>query len=208
MFFSDQVFYGIIIVFNNTVLTSSCKVYPSEYSYNKNSFERIESTGANCREYPSDTFFPASLQREDFLRCDGMHGQLSDSNFGQIAFNVIYYYVWSGAEGQLLFIFPTRVSLTTITLHYYSDSTSVRGLPRLIFYAVPDDFDTWDAPTTSYPRVDVASVPPGGVPAGRRSISINATFNTMKVLMYKYSSNFKLTVSEVEFFTCGEKKVY
>ena len=54
--------------------------------------------------------------------------------------------MWSaGRGGQLLFIFPTRVSLTTITLHYYSDS--VPGLPRLRFYAVPDDFNARDAPT-------------------------------------------------------------
>ena len=73
----------------------------------------------------------------------------------------------TGSNGQLLFIFPTAVSLTTITLHYYSDN--IRGLPRLRFYAVPDDFDVWDAPTTSYPHVDVALVPPGGEPAGRRN---------------------------------------
>ncbi len=50
------------------------------------------------------------------------------------------YYVWiAGSAKKLLFIFPTRVSLTNITLHYYSDGD--RGLPRLIFYSVPDDFD-------------------------------------------------------------------
>ena len=98
------------------------------------------------------------------------------------------------------YVFPTRVSLTTITLHYYSDS--VRGLPRLRFYAVPDDFDVWDGPTTSYPLVNVVTVPPGGEPAGRRSVSINVNFNTKKVLMYKYSSSFQFAVSEVEFFTC------
>ena len=83
--------------------------------------------------------------------------------------------VWSVDRGvQLLFIFPTRVSLTTIALYYYS--YSVRGLPRLRFYVVPDDFDVWDAPITSYPRVDVAAVPPGGEPVGRRNVSINVNF--------------------------------
>ncbi len=92
------------------------------------------------------------------------------------------YYWWStGSDGQLLFIFPTRVSLTTITLHYYSDS--IRGLPRLRFYAVVDAFDVWDAPTTNFPHVEVAAVQPGGEPAGHRSVSINVNFNTKKVLM-------------------------
>ena len=113
------------------------------------------------------------------------------------------HYQWSaGSAAQLLFIFPTRVSLTTIILHYYSDSD--RGLPRLTFYAVPDDFDVWDTSRTSYPRVDVAAVPPGGEPAGRRSTSINVNLNTQKVLMHKDNSNFMFTVSEIEFFTCGK----
>ena len=102
-------------------------------------------------------------------------------------------------DGQLLFIFTTRVFLTTITLHYYSDS--VLGLPRLRFYAVPDDFDIWESPTTSTPHVNVAAVPPGGEPAGRRNVSINVNFNTQKVLVYKFSSDFQFAVSEAEFFS-------
>ena len=102
----------------------------------------------------------------------------------------------------MLFIFPTRVSLTTITLHYYSDSH--RGLPRLRFYAAPDDHNIWDVPTTSYPHVDVAAHA-GGEPTGCRNISINVNFNTNKVLMYKFSSSFQFAVSEVEFFACNGK---
>ncbi len=106
----------------------------------------------------------------------------------------------TGNNAQLLFIFSTRISLTTITLHYYSDSD--RGLSRLRFYVVPDDFDVWDAPATSYPHVGVAAVLPGGEPAGCRNISINVNFNTRKVLMYKFSGTFLFAVSEVEFFIC------
>ena len=60
---------------------------------------------------------------------------------------------------------------------------------------------------TSYPQVNVVAVPPGGEPAGHRSVSINVNFNTMKVLMYKYSSTFQFAVSEVEFFTCTSRKI-
>ena len=135
---------------------------------------------------------------------------MTDSDLGQERYQSTDYYVWSaGQDAQVLFVFPTRVSLTTITLHYYSDN--FRGLPRLRFYAVPaaDDFNVWDAPTTSYPRVDVAAVPPGGEPAGSRNgsinVSINVNFNTNKVLMYKFSSSFQFAVSEVEFFACNGK---
>ena len=138
---------------------------------------------------------------ELYIHCDGNQLLLADSDLGPENYRGSVYYVWSARSGgQLLFIFPTRVSLTTITLHYYSDS--VRGLPHLRFYAVPDDFDVWDAPILGTPHVDVAAVPPDGELAGRRNVSINVNFSTMKVLMYKYASTYLFAVSEVEFFKC------
>ena len=137
-----------------------------------------------------------------YVHCNGEQLQLSNSDRGSnTEYTATSYYVWlAGSTGQLLFIFPTRVSLTTITLHYYSDSD--RGRPRLRFYAVQDNFDVWDALTTNTPYANVASVLPGGEPAGRRSVSINVNFNTKKVLMYKFSSSFSFAVSEVKFFRC------
>ena len=182
----------------STALAIPCQVYPSEYAYHHDSVNRAESGSANCRRYPPSSL--QGLQTEEYVHCDGTQLKLADSDVGREQYSSSAYYVWiAGRDGQLLFIFPTRVSLTTITLHYYSDS--VRDLPRLRFYAVPDDFDVWDAPTTGTPRVDVAAVPPGGEPAGHRNVSINVNFNAKKVLMYKFSSSFQLAVSEVEFFT-------
>ena len=112
------------------------------------------------------------------------------------------WYAGSGTR-QLLFIFPTRVNLTTITLHYYSDSQ--QGLPRLRFYTAPDDFDVWDVPPGNSRYTDIAAVPPGAESAGRRNVSINVNFSTSKILMVKLGSNFQLAVSEVEFFTCNGK---
>ena len=138
---------------------------------------------------------------EQYTHCDGTQRKLTDTDLGQEQYQYTDYYHWTGdRDKQLLSIFPTRVSLTTITLHYYSDS--VRGLSRLRFYAVPDDFDIWDAPAIGYSRVDVAVVPPGGEPAGRRKANINVNFSTRRVLMYKYSISFLFSVSEVEFVTC------
>jgi hypothetical protein len=138
-----------------------------------------------------------------YSHCDGGQLKLSDSDRGSnTEYTATSYYVWtSGSAEQLLFVFPTRVSLTTITLHYYSDSD--RGLPRLKFYTVPDDFDIWDTLIAGNQYVGIAPVPPGGEPAGRRNVSINLNFNTRKVLMYKYSSSFQFAVSEVEFFGSG-----
>ena len=173
-------------------------MYPSEYAFKEDSVGEHESTSANCRSYPSR--YDDRVFTGEYTYCDGIKLKLKDSDIGQEQYQISDYYVWvAGSDAQLLFTFPTRASLTTITLHYYSNS--VQGLPRLTFYAVPNDFEVWDAPTTSYPRVNGASVPPGGEPAGHRNINIDVNFNTKKVLMHKFSSAFVFSVSEVEFFT-------
>ena len=197
-----DLFYIVIIYYNiYTALPTSCQVYPSEYAYKDDSVAEHESSSANCRRYPSR--LQTGVYTEQYTHCDGTQLKLTDSDLGQGQYQTSDYYVWfAGSAAQLLFAFPTRVSLTTITLHYYSDSH--RGLPRLLFYAVPNDFDVWDLPTTSYPRVEVVSVPQGGGPAGRRSVSINVNFSTKKLLIYKISSMFAFAVSEVEFFTCSK----
>ena len=131
--------------------------------------------------------------------------RLTDSDFGSDQYTISDYFdiVWPAGSGcQLLFIFPARVNLTTITLHYYSDSS--RGLPRLRFWAVPDDFDIWDVPTTytHYSYVYVATVPPGEESPHLRNISINIIkVTTKKVLLVKFSSTYAFAMSEVEFFT-------
>ena len=168
-------------------------MYPSEYAYCNDTVARAESTSANCRCY---------LSRDIYIHCDGEQLKLNDSDKGS---NTEYistsYYVWNAMNYvQMLFIFPTKVSLTTITLHYYSDS--VRGRPRLRFYAVGDNFNVWDRQLTNVPFVGIDSIPPGGEPVGGRNITIKTNFKfTKKVLMSKISSPFPFAVSEVEFFT-------
>jgi hypothetical protein len=186
------------------VLATSCQVYPSEYAYRDDSVTRTESASANCRRYPAISGLPAGTYSIDYIHCDGTKLKLADSNLGSEQFSSNSYYQWnSGSAQQLLFILPTSVSLTTITLHYYSDN--VRGRPRLRFYALPDDFDIWDALTSGNPWVSIPSVPPDGEPTGRRNIRIYVIFNTKKVLMYKFSSTFSFALSEVEFFTYCSK---
>ena len=172
---------------------------PSEYAYRGNSVSRAESASANCRRYPAG---PSS--QEQYIHCDGTQLLLSDSNIGLEQYSSSYYYWWpAGSGAALLFIFSINVSLTTITLHYYSDSD--KGLPGLRFYAAPDAFNIWEVLVLGTPQVNVAAVPPDGEPAGCRNISINVNFNTNKVLMYKFSSSFQFAVSEVEFFACNGK---
>ena len=174
-------------------------MYPSEYAYHKDSVERIERDSANCRNYQSglETF----RRSEDYIHCNGTQLRLTDSDFGLDKNTFSDYYLWPAGSrsSQLLFIFPTRVNLTTITLHYYS--TRGRSLPRLRFWSVPDEFDVWDAPTSIYSREDVAAVPPGEEPAGYRNISnsFNTHISTTKILLVKFSSSYPFQLSEVEF---------
>ena len=180
-------------------------MYPSEYAYYKYSVStRAETASANCRNYPSG-LTAQDTRSEDYIHCDGIRLRLIDSNFGPEQYSSGYYYVWNAetVPRQLLFIFPTRVNLTTITLYYYSDSQ--RGLPRLRFYAAPDDIDVWNAPPGNNRYVKIAAVAPGEESAGRRNVSINVNFTTSRILMVKLGSNFQLAVSEVEFFTCSGK---
>ncbi len=166
-------------------------MYLSEYAYRDDSVNRAESASANCRRYSAYLQAPAGVFTKQYVHCDGIQRKLTDSDLGGEQYQPTDYYQGHvGSDEQLLFIFPTTVSLTTITLHYYSDT--FRDLPRLRFHAVPDDFDVWDVPFTSYLYVNVASVSPGGEPANHRNVSINVNFNTKKVLMYKYSSSFLL----------------
>ena len=66
---------------------------------------------------------PVGTFSNDYIHCDGIQLKLADSDLGLEQHKSSKYYVWiAGSNGQLLFIFPTRVSLTTITLHHYSDS--------------------------------------------------------------------------------------
>ena len=138
---------------------------------------------------------------QHYVHCNGMQLRLSDSNIGPEHYSSSYYYEWPARTEprQLLFTFPTRVNLTTITLHYYSDSQ--RGLPRLRFTAVPDNFDVWDATTSSHEYVQVDSVPPGGESTGHNNVNLCMHFTTTKLLMIMVGRNFNFAVSEVQFFT-------
>ena len=175
-------------------------MYPSEYAYERNSVFGSERSSANCRPYASG--LAINVFTEQYTHCDGTQLRLKDSDLGSEQYSNSDYYVWNAGSSatKLLFTFPTRVNLTTITLHYYSDT--IRGLPRLRFFAVSYyDFEVWDALIASYSHVDIAEVPPDGEPAGRRNVSVNVNFSTKRILMYKFSSSFIFAVSEVEFFT-------
>ena len=168
------------------------------------SFSTVESTSANCRRYPPG--LKPGIFTEQFTYCNGTQLKLADSNLGSEQYiSSDYYELPASTSTQwLLFSFPTRVNLTTITLHYYSDSD--RGLPRLRFFAVPDDFNVWDAPTAAHKYVEVAAVSHSGEPAGRRNVSIEFNFNTKKVLLFKIRSALAFAVSEVEFISCTTSK--
>ena len=198
---------SIQLLYLSSAFTSYCCILPSENGYHRDRVYHSESISANCRNYPPAGDVGQSIHPEHHIHCDGTPLRLTDSDIGSEQYTTSYYYVWTAGSGnrQLLFIVPTRVNLTTITLHYYSDS--IRGLPRLRFWAVPDDFDVWDAPNSIYSYAEVAAVLPDEESAGINNVSVSFKIVTvtMKLLLYKFSSDYSFALSEVEFFNdfCG-----
>ena len=194
----------MIIVAHGT----SCEIYPSGYAYLPHSVYSHERASANCRNYPPG-LQGNFIYTENYVYCNGTQLRLIDSDIGSEQYSNSEYYEWSAeTRSQLLFIFPTRINLTNITLHYFSDSVRdlPRGLPRLRFYAVPDNFNVWDAPISSYIISDIAAVTQSSNVVGRRNVSVGFNVTTIKLLMYKFRSTYSFAVSEVEFFnhTCKQ----
>ena len=184
-------------------------MYPSGYAYHKDSVNESEPASANCRMYSSGLDRGLGSNSADYIHCNGAKLRLSDSDVEPRSQYYVKseHYEWNaGTETRfLLFIFPTRFNLTTITLHYYSNNNN-KGLPKLELYAAPDDFNVWGAPPGNNRSILVDAVPPGKEPVGHSNVSINATFSTKKVLMAKLGSSYTFAVSEVEFQVahCGE----
>ena len=175
---------------------------PSEYSYFVHSVDGTERTSANC----THTLAADNTSIDDVISCDGAQLRLADSDLGSEPYSSSDYYVWSAGVTvrRMLFTLPERVNLTGITLHYYSDST--RGLSKLSFYAVPDDFKLEDGLRSIYSQAIVdARRPESREQDGPTNFTLNLDFNTKKVLMLKILSNFQFALSEVEFFTCNGK---
>ena len=104
-------------------LAASCQVYPSEYAYHDDSVPELRVPAPTVGGIHLVTFKQVSIQNITSTVMEHVQLKLIDSNFGQEQYQNSDYYEWNtGSADQLLFIFPTRVSLTTITLHYYSDS--------------------------------------------------------------------------------------
>ena len=183
-------------------MNKSCQVnLVSEYAYHEESVTRAEVARAMCRNYPQDGQLHG-FHPENYIHCDGTQLRLMDCDIGSEQYSESEYYVWPPGikSTQLLFIFPTRVNVTTITLYYYSDS-----LPGLKFYAVPDDFEIWQALTFSYRYVEIAAQPTVGEPAVHKNISIHFNFKTKKVVLQKLASLYKFAASELEFYTCNSE---
>ena len=193
----------------------SCKVEPKEYSYKDNSVIRTVSEGNNCIRYDQGDNNGDPVDTTQYIHCHGSN-LLTDSDTGPSQYDGSRtpLYIWTSSKAQqLLFVLPTTTNLAMITLHYYSgyyQGSHKAGLPRLRLFAVPDDFDVWDASIANSRFSVVVSMmsPEEQRPARRRSVSISFNSNTMKVLIVKIGSDFHFAVSEVEFFTCTSKCGY
>ena len=123
----------------------------------------------------------------------------SQPTFTQDTHNSVY--IWPSRPDQVLFTFSSRKLINSITLHYYSNEDN-QGLPKLRFFAVPEDFKVTDRPSSSYPTRVLDAVFPGDEGSGLRNKTMDVPFNTTKILMTKgFTKNYQFYLSEIEFFT-------
>ena len=121
------------------------------------------------------------------------------SNFTQETNGTVY--IWSSDPDQVLFIFSSQKLINSITLHYYSNEDN-QGLPKLRFFAVPEDFEVTNRTRSTYPTRVLDAVFPGDEGTGLRNKTRDVPFNTTKILMTKgFTKNYQFYLSEIEFFT-------
>ena len=123
---------------------------------------------------------------------------LTDSNAGGNTSNTQDYLVWNSTNrfSRLLFTFPTKIVLRTITLYYFVGRGSATANPRLEFLAVPDDF-TLGGTTPDSTSLLSATLSEAGSSA---NVSLCPTMMS-KLLVTKNNEDYRFGLSEVEFFT-------
>ena len=162
----------------------------------------------NCSPYPPSITSDSEVDPTQHIRCTHPT-RLTDSDTGPTTYTediAADVYVSGNSAEQLLFIFPTSVSITAINLLYYSN-TEDQGHPKLRLYAVPENFNVWDTVDSSYPSIFIDEALPGSEETGLRNVTREAGFQTTRVLLTKSESkNYNFVMSEVEFFTCDPGK--
>ena len=170
-------------------------MFPQELAYKSDNF--LHQDDASCIPYTSDAApTTPTVDPTQYVHCS-QPTTITDSNTGPPT------YVWGEASGKLLLIFSNEISFENITIYYISDTTA-QGRPKLRIYAVPDNFQVWDEPTTSYPSRVFDEIMPGGEEEGVRKVPNSndgiVTFNTSRVLIEKLveTKTYNFSISEVE----------
>ncbi len=145
--------------------------------------------------YPSDTPVPQGVTPTEFVQCS-QPTTITDNNVGPP------FYVAAESPGQILFVFPRAVNLSSITISYQFNITY--ALAKLRLYAVPDDFDAWDSINSfsgqSEPIDEITFTT--GQEEGLRDMSItDLQWVTSRVLLRKLedTKDYLFAMSEVRF---------
>ncbi len=85
---------SISLGYCSTVSFTSCQVYPTVYAFKDDSVSRAESDSVNCRRY-SDNVQAPGVSTDQYTHCDGIQGNLTNSDLGQLQqYYWTDYYVW------------------------------------------------------------------------------------------------------------------
>ncbi len=131
----------------------------------------------------------------EFVQCS-QPTAITDNNTGPP------FYVVAEAPGQILFVFPRAVNLSSISISYQFNATY--ELAKLRLYSVPDNFDAWDTiNSVSGPSepIDAIAFSPREE-EGIREVSItDLQWDTSRVLLLKLedTKDYLFAMSEVSF---------
>ncbi len=167
----------------------------------KNEVLGLKSGDSQCT--PLGSLAVDTASDSQYVSCEGLtritNADKSLPSFTQDSLNSVY--IWPSQEDKVLFTFSEQKQIDSLAIHYYSNFDN-QGLPKLRFYAVPEDFEVQDEVKSSYPMSIIDEVRPRREQEGLRNKSRTVAFQTSKILMTKSDTkNYQFYLSEVEFFT-------
>lgn len=183
---------------------------PSTYAYRSDALENsaVDDT-PNCAETDLDGIMYTSCNLPGLILTDTLLGPAqfeADSNS---------YYHWTKTRtNQILFTFPTNVSVFMLQLHFYTDHDNGIALPKTRLYLVDDSFrvsDTVDESSSSTRSFTIDAHPGESGVNERINVSRRLTDpfqnRTTKILLRIDQDKNALAVSEIRFCT-GEPIFY
>lgn len=140
-----------------------------------------------------------------FTTCSSPHMILTDMTLGPDQFNASdpsTYYHWNkDTMNQILFTFPTNVSVSRVQLHYYTNQGSGIALPKSRLTLVNDTFTAADTLNDSIESFTIDEMTMGDEGLNIANRDLAGQFTTQILLRVEEHKVYALALSEIKFCT-------